>query len=166
MKVDITDITRVNGASMKVEFKEASPAGEPVEGYVLNAPVSFSGTLTNINGILELDGRLTTSYHTVCYRCLKAIDRQLDMRVRESFVNGKQGAEDIDAYALEGKLLDTDKAFEDNIVLNLPMKQVCNEDCKGLCQKCGANLNETSCKCSENSINPQMEALSKFFSNQ
>jgi uncharacterized protein len=165
MKVDITDITRVNGASTRVEFEEAAPVGEPVAGYVLNTPVSFEGTLTNVNGILELDGRLKVGYRTECYRCLKAVEGQLDIRVRESFVNGKQDAEEIDAYAFEGKLLDMGKAIEDNIVLNLPMKQVCAEDCRGLCRSCGADLNETTCGCGEDPINPQMEVLSKFFNN-
>ena len=165
MKVDIADITRVNGASIELKFEEASPVSEPVEGYELEAPVSFDGTLTNINGMLELDGRLSTSYRTVCYRCLNAIEGQLDIKVRESFVNGKQGADEIDAYMFEGKFLDTNKVFEDNIVLNLPMKQLCIGDCKGLCQKCGINLNEASCSCSEDPINPQMEALNKFFNN-
>ncbi len=165
MKLDIADITRVNGTSVKLEFEEAPPIREPVEGYMLDATVGFKGILTNINGILELDGRLTTGYRTVCYRCLKAIGGQLDIRIKESFVNGKQGAEEIDAYVLEGKILDTDKAFEDNIILNLPMKQVCADDCKGLCQKCGTDLNEGLCGCVGDSINPQMEALKKFFNN-
>lgn len=165
MKVDIADITRVNGASIKLEFVEAAPLSEPVEGYIIDTPVSFNGTLTNINGMLQLDGRLATSYRTICYRCLKTIEGQLDIGIRESFVNGKQGADEIDAYMFEGKFLDTGKVFEDNIVLNLPMKQVCNEDCRGLCQNCGANLNEESCSCSKDSMNPQMEALNKFFEN-
>lgn len=165
MKVDIADITRVNGASIKLEFEEAAPVSEPVEGYELNAPVSFNGTLTNINGMLELDGRLATSYRTVCYRCLEAIEGRLDIRVKEGFVNGKLDADEIDAYVFEGKFLDTAKVFEDNIVLNLPMKQVCTGDCKGLCHICGVNLNEASCNCGKDSINPQMEALNKFFNN-
>lgn len=165
MKVDIADITRVNGASMKLEFEEAPPVKEPVEGYVLDERVGFEGTLTNINGMLELVGRLKTGYTTVCYRCLKTIEGQLDIRLRESFVNEKQGADEIDAYTFEGKLLDTDKVFADNIVLNLPMKQICDAECKGLCQKCGINLNEAACSCSEDSTNPQLEALNKFFDN-
>ena len=159
MKVDITDITKVNGSSVRLDFEEKAPESEPVEGYTIDGPVGFSGTLTNMNGMLELDGHLKIAYRTACYRCLKPIEGKLDIRIRESFINEKQSADEIDAYALEGKLLNTDKVFEDNIILNLPMKQVCTVDCKGLCPKCGINLNEASY------INPQMEALNKFFNN-
>lgn len=165
MKVDITDILRVNGSSVRLDFEERTPESEPVEGYTIDGPSSFDGTLTNINGMLQLDGRLKIAYRTACYRCLKPIEGRLDIRIRETFVNDGQKAGEIDAYVFEGKLLDTDKAFEDNIILNLPMKQVCTGDCKGLCPKCGVNLNEASCNCGEDFINPQMEALNKFFNN-
>lgn len=165
MKVDISDITRVNGASLELGFEEPVPEEELVEGISLNMPVGFKGTLTNINGMIVLEGRLNTGYLASCYRCLKPVGGKIDIRISENFVNGEQSADEIDAYAFEGRFLNTDKAFNDNIILNLPMKQICEADCKGLCQKCGINLNEASCNCSENSINPQMEILNKFFDN-
>ena len=165
MKVDISNIVRVNGASLQLEFVENPVDGrELTKDYIIGSPVSFEGIITNMSGILELDGQLKTSYKTVCYRCLKEIDRQIDIKIQECFINEKQKADEMDAYCYEGKLLDLDKALEDNIILNLPMKQLCTGECKGLCQMCGINLNEKSCNCIENSTNPQMEALDKFFS--
>ena len=51
MKVDISDILRVNGASMKLDFEETPPDREPTEGYLLNGKISFTGILTNVNDI-------------------------------------------------------------------------------------------------------------------
>ena len=164
MKVDISDITRVNGASLELSFFEDKIVdAQLMEGYKISEPVSFSGNLTNMNGILELDGRLKTGYKVTCYRCLGEIERQLEIKVFESIVNGKSDIDELDAYTYTGNFLELDKIIEDNIILNLPMKQVCTQECKGLCQKCGANLNEGPCNCQEDSVNPQMESLKNFF---
>ncbi len=164
MKIDISDITRVNGASLELCFVEDKIFdAQLMEGYIMNKPVSFSGRLTNMNGILELDGRLKTGYKIKCYRCLGEIERQLDIKVFESIVNGKSDIDELDAYTYTGNFLELDKILEDNMILNLPMKQVCTQECKGLCQKCGANLNEGPCNCKEDSVNPQMESLKNFF---
>lgn len=164
MKVDVSEIVRINGASMKLAFEEAPPEREPVEGYVLDGDLSFTGTLTNANGILQLDGRLKSVYCSICYRCLGSVNGMLDLRIKENFVNSAN-EEQTDMYPYEGKVLDIGKALNDNIILNLPMKQLCSENCKGLCSKCGKNLNEAQCNCSEDGIDPRMEGLVKYFEN-
>lgn len=163
MIIDVSDITRVNGASMKLEFEEAPVYKEPVEGCFFEEPVSFKGTLVNMNGILELDGRLKGKYKTSCYRCLREVSGTIDIAVKESYVNDSKYADEIDAYNFEGKFLDPAKALEDNVILNLPMKQVCSQKCKGLCQVCGKDLNEAECGCRTDNVNPQFQALDKFF---
>jgi uncharacterized protein len=163
MKVDLSNIIRVNGASLKVEFEEALAEGRVlVEGYILDGPVSFSGILTNMNGVLELDGQLKAGYKGICYRCIKEVYGQIDVKINENFVN-LQKTDETDAYTYEGKELELDKVLEDNVILNLPMKVVCTQGCKGLCQTCGANLNEESCDCRKDYTNPRMEVLNKFF---
>jgi uncharacterized protein len=165
MKVDISDITRFNGASSKIEFEETLPMSEPVGGYFLDGSVKFDGTISNLNGIMELDGRLKVGYSASCYRCLNGIKGQIDIRLKENFVNDSKYAEEIDAYVYEGKLLETEKAFFDNIILNLPMKQVCSRDCKGLCPKCGINLNKEECNCRDDSIDSRLTKFGDFFNN-
>jgi len=162
MKVDVSDILTVNGASKKLEFEEAPPEREPVAGVILEGNLSFNGTLTNTNGILHLDGRLKAVYSSVCYRCLGAVKGSLDIKIKENFSNSAD-AEQADMYPYNDKLLDIDRALGDNIVLNLPMKQLCSADCKGLCGKCGKNLNEGQCSCGEDEIDPRMEGLAKYF---
>ena len=85
--------------------------------------------------------------------------------MKENFVNDSKYAEEIDAYVCESKLLDTEKVFLDNIILNLPMKQVCSRDCKGLCPKCGINLNKEACNCRDDLIDSRLTKLGEFFNN-
>ena len=115
-------------------------------------------------GMLKLIGKLRVNYSTLCFRCLKEVSGCLDIAVNENFVTADK-AEDIEAYTYEGKFIEIDKMLVDNIILNIPMKQVCSQECKGLCQRCGSNLNEKSCDCKDDDINPNMEALKNYFKN-
>jgi len=161
MKVDISDIIRINGASIELNFKEEPIQKEPVEGCVLNDDISFTGSVTNDAGILHLDGRLLATYDCKCYRCLRNMKGNLDIKIEEDFINNDDAAQ-MDMYFYEGKMLDIGKALEDNIILNLPMKHLCSEQCKGLCAKCGANLNTEQCSCKEENLDIRLEGLGKI----
>lgn len=166
MKVDISNITKVNGASLELKFEEIPENDELLaEGCKINKPICFTGSLTNMNGILELDGRLKTGYKVNCYRCLKEIERPLEIVIFESIANDKSRTDDPDAYIYTGNFLELDKILVDNMILNLPMKHLCTQGCKGLCKYCGADLNSEICNCKEDNINPQMESLKNFFDN-
>ncbi|MGI6669534.1 MAG: YceD family protein [Acetivibrionales bacterium] len=160
MKVDISDILRVDGSSMELDFSEEPAVKEPVAGFMLNDDLSFSGTLTNNNGIITLEGYLKASYTGECYRCLRMTGKKLKIKIKEDYT-GNTHEDQPDIYCFERKMLDIDKAFYDNIVLSLPMKHLCSEQCKGLCGRCGANLNEKQCACDEEeAVDPRMEGLS------
>lgn len=166
MKVNISDILKVEGASLNIEFDgkiEELNSMDP--SFTFGGPVSFRGTMVNIGGVLKLDGKLHTVYSAKCYRCLKDITGTIDAEVMEDFVNAEKN-HDVDAYTYEGNQVAIDKVLKDNIILTLPMKQVCNESCKGLCPSCGINWNENQCNCKDNqSINPRMEILKSLLNN-
>jgi len=166
MRINISDITKVDEASLEVEFNDKLEGLEEViDEFVFNQDVSFSGRLTNLGGILKLDGSLLIKYSTKCYRCLRDLCREINIKVRESYISIDKKENSEEAYTYEGNYIIIDKALKDNIILNLPMKQVCTERCKGLCHKCGTDLNEQTCECKEEEINPKMEILKDFFNN-
>jgi len=164
MIINVSDILKNNGASLDVEFSEKIEDLEANDsGIVFDSPVSFKGKLTNLKGMLRLDGHVAVQYKVKCYRCLKDLKRTMSFDLTERFVSSNNST-DSDVYTYNGNYVDTDKAVKDNIILNLPMKHVCDVGCKGLCPKCGTNLNERECSCEEDDINPRMEALKYFFS--
>lgn len=164
MKVDVSDIIGNNGALMEITVEEEPVDKEPMEGYLLDEKLFFEGTITNRDDILLLDGSLKTTYKSECYRCLKPVGGTLNIRIKENFINSDD-AEQNDMYYFNGKILDISKALSDNIILNLPMKQLCGNNCKGLCSKCGGNLNDTKCDCDSKEVDPRMEGLKNFFDN-
>jgi uncharacterized protein len=165
MKIDVSEIIKTEGASLDVKFEG------PLEDlnsigidFKFDNSIYFNGQIENVIGILKLIGKLRVSYSTLCFRCLKEVSGCLDLAVNENFVTVDKG-EGIEAYTYEGKFIEIDKVLVDNIILNIPMKQVCIEECKGLCQRCGSNLNEKPCDCKDDDINSNMEALKNYFKN-
>ena len=165
MKISVSEISRVDGASMNIDFEE--PILDVIEtqnGFVFEKPVSFNGKITNISGILKLDGILKFYYTANCSRCLKPITGEGEIHVIEDFVEGESN-EDIDVYTFIGSSIQLDKALFDNIILSLPVKLLCSDDCKGICHMCGKDLNEGQCKCEHIEINPKLEVLKNFYNN-
>ncbi|HHV29637.1 YceD family protein [Acetivibrio mesophilus] len=163
MKIDISNILKHNGASLNLDFNETVGVNEFMpEEFDFSEPISFKGTLVNAGGIINLDGVLWVTYRTKCSRCLKDIESKMHIVVKEDFVEeGNDKAEE--EYTYQGKFLELEKVMIDNIILNLPVKQVCDEACKGYCPKCGADLNENECKCINEDIDPRMEVFKNFF---
>lgn len=164
MNINISDIVKIEGASLDVVFQEKIEELNSVENTIeFNSPVVFTGSFTNIGGVLRLNGKLSVDYVTNCYRCLKDINSELQAVVKEDFIESTKAADHDEAYTYEGNFVSIDKVLKDNIVLNIPMKQICNEACMGLCPVCGNDRNEKACQCKEETMNPKLEVLKNFF---
>lgn len=165
MRVDISNIAKINGASLEIEFFETLDNMELTDkAYIFDKPVTFKGFIVNVKGTFLLKGSLKVEYRTKCYRCLKAITGRMETPIRERFSKNLKETDD-EIYPYKGNEIDITKALTDNIILNLPMKQVCMEDCKGLCASCGIDLNKEQCGCKEDNISPHFEDLKNYFKN-
>jgi len=70
--------------------------------------------------------------------------------------------EDLETDFYEGEEIDLSPFIQDQVLLTIPPKLVCREECRGLCQKCGKNLNRETCNCPEKTVDPRLEALRNF----
>jgi uncharacterized protein len=126
------------------------------EGYDMEfAPgksVTWSLELRRIAGAVEVNGTVEGGVILQCYRCLEDFSYPFSLELREHALWLSDGnAEEIDAdapdYVVLDGMLDLEPVMRDAIALAFPVRRVCGEDCKGLCVKCGANLNVESCGC-------------------
>lgn len=166
MKVDISVLSKTDDFEeiLEIELEEVlSGNTELAEGYFIEKPVKFKGIIAKVDDTLQLSGILNVDYRVACFRCLKDIEGQLEIKIEESYTNSDELAEELDAYQYDGDILELDKAFKDNIILSLPTKKLCTQDCKGICPICGINLNESQCDCTVDSIHPQLEKLKDWF---
>jgi uncharacterized protein len=162
MRLDITSIIKLNGHSMDVEFNKKIKDLESTITDFEFEDVSFTGKLHNDNGTLKLNGFMRTKYKTICYRCIKNVTKTMTINVYEEFEKSGSNLNE-DAYTYEDDYIDLEQVLLDNVVLHLPTKVLCSENCRGLCPKCGCDLNNDNCQCTEDDINPQMEVLKNFF---
>ena len=90
-----------------------------------------------------------------------AYDEEIDMKLSE-----EERIEALDESSfIQNKELDTDKLLHNEVLINWPMRVLCKEDCKGICSRCGANLNQGSCDCDTADLDPRMAVISDIFKN-
>lgn len=163
MKVDVRDLLKSNGNSLDIDFDNKIEYLDSLRPEIsFEKPVNFSGKAVNISGVIKLEGDLEAEYTTKCIRCLKDIIRNINIKIREDIQSPSSDVE-AEAYTYSENYFDLDKILTDNIILNLPMKNVCKDNCKGLCPVCGTDFNEAECGCRVDNIDPRMEALKDFF---
>lgn len=104
-----------------------------------------------------------------CDRCLKPVEVPFVL----DFVKNVDLQESVEAQTdemdeknyIDGYYLDVDKLLYNEILIGWPMKILCDEDCKGICNVCGQNLNEGSCDCEDTSLDPRMSVIRDVFKN-
>jgi len=128
-------------------------------------PARFDGSAWWKDGAVYLAGTLSFAARLVCVRCLSEFERSFRVSVDEIFRRGAPAAsaEDLPARELvewvEEDAFDLLPHLEDWLILSLPDRPLCREDCKGLCPVCGKNLNEGPCGCKVEEVDPRLEAL-------
>jgi uncharacterized protein len=161
MKIDVRAIARTYGAAMDIQAVAAPvELGLAFPGFSFdNGPqVAFLGSFQNAgHGMLVLAGEVTAGYDALCARCLVTIRRTLRVPVQESFRPLRRDAgdrkpehdtgEDEESYVYDGFEVDISDAIRENLLAVLPIRELCREDCAGLCPVCGADRNQGDCAC-------------------
>ncbi len=153
MRIDIKTISRSKEAFIEIETElDPDDLAVSIQDYRLIGPLSFTGRLQAAgDGVFALNGRLTAAYEGECARCLIPVQCRADVALKETYrpAAAPEEGEVEDSYRYEGYTVDILPAIRDNLVLALPQRLLCRDDCRGLCPICGANLNEKTCGCAE-----------------
>jgi DUF177 domain-containing protein len=103
-------------------------------------------------------GRLEGAFALRCARCLREFEQGFSVDLQELFVPFPH--EDSDEYALDPEgFLEPDQMVRDVVGVELPFAPVCRPDCRGLCARCGGDLNLGACTCVEPEIDPRWDGL-------
>ena len=131
--------------------------------YPVTEPVLANGTVRNTAGVLMMQGEITTTIHGTCDRCAADFDREIHFPIEVVLVTEMANEENEDewVFPLEGDSADLDDIVRTVFVLNLDSKLLCKEDCKGLCCRCGKNLNNGPCSC-QKELDPRFAALKQL----
>lgn len=109
--------------------------------------------------LLEGNGKFTLLME--CGRCLTEVEHTFSLSFSEELIAGTEDKE-TDSF-MEGYHLNVESLISDEILLNWPAKILCKQDCKGICQQCGKNLNLETCSCDDFIPDPRMAAIKDIF---
>ena len=131
--------------------------------FPVTEPVTAEGQVRNTAGVLVMTGCIQTTIHGTCDRCATEFDRQVEFPLDVVLVTELANEENEDewVFPLEGDSADLDDIVRTVFVLNLDSKLLCKEDCKGLCCRCGKNLNDGPCNC-QKELDPRFAALKQL----
>ena len=120
--------------------------------------ISVRGEVTNRAGVVTLSVQVSFPLRVACDRCLEEFTRQYDYTFTHTLVRQLQD-EWQDYIQVEDGVLNLEELILSDILLELPTKLLCKEDCKGLCPQCGCNLNHQSCDCNKAYHDPRWDVL-------
>lgn len=162
--IDISSVVKHEGAVLKVEKafpKEVFAVIDP--DFTLASDTLLKGSITNLSGNLFLKGTLEFSVDLCCDRCLKEFRRDYCISVDEIIAKEGSGFEEDEYIPYSGSKVYPCEGLYKAMYPVVLERHLCKEDCKGLCQKCGCDLNERECDCKNEEIDPRLEKLKEFF---
>ena len=125
------------------------------------APVRVSGSAGNYTGIVELCAKAVFELETSCDRCAKPITLPQETEIFHTLVTHLNDETNDELMLVNELRYDLDPLITEDIFLDLPSKLLCSEDCKGVCPRCGKDLNQGSCSC-EKEVDPRLAALKQL----
>ncbi len=159
MRLDVRPILYAPGKRLDFQFEmDLSDAGIP-------CPVSVEGMVRNTAGLLELELTAKAELDLMCDRCGKAFAREKEVSYRCTLAEEVQNEENDEIVLLEDGKADVGDLARTAFILGLDTKNLCSEDCKGLCSRCGADLNLGPCSCKKEP-DPRLAVLSRLLENK
>jgi uncharacterized protein len=173
---------------LRIDVKEIPPEGldlqeslKPAEVHLQDSDeftLEEGGTLQchvelRDEGTVSVSGRLAARLGLVCGRCLDPFVRPVDQKLELFLLPHQEGQEEEDEVELterdmvigyyRDRLIELGEMVREQLVLTVPMKRLCREDCKGLCPRCGINKNRENCECPVVDSDPRLASLGPLF---
>lgn len=114
--------------------------------YQFLTPVTVKGTMNYQNDELDIDAKVNFKLLVVCDNCGESFEKDIQFDLSEKFLEQYESHTEED-YLIKQVCVEIDKPVTDNLLLNIPTKMLCKDDCKGLCAVCGKNKNFSTCNC-------------------
>lgn len=165
MVIDLESFERELPIDIVIPAKEIDLENENVR---LLGALKFGGNVVKGSASTIVVGHLSGISEIGCDRCLEPIERELNIQfedefiLNDSFVPDKERElrpADLAANEFDGTRIDLAEVAREQILLDVPQQVFCKADCKGLCVKCGTDLNLLDCNCSDSEIDPRWAAL-------
>lgn len=165
--LNVEQLKRGKGERKKVSFDSNLPSLK-VDGneYIFMKPAQFDLALTNLGNSISIVGQIKVEMKVQCCRCLEDFSLDMDIEFKETYYNETyqtMGNDNEDWISYSGDAFDITPEVLRSIIMNLPMRFICHEQCRGLCTGCGINLNKKQCGCVREDTDPRLVKLKELF---
>ena len=165
MRLKLNEIINVPGEEVSFHY-ELDVTDLKFDGITsMSDSLSIGGKVRNIAGMLVLTAKAEGEMVCTCSRCLEEFKRDIDLDIEAVLADELEDEDNPDIFLLDGDYIDVDEVVITHFVLNMDQKFLCSEDSKGLCEKCGKNLNDGPCDCKPD-IDPRLAALQQLLDNK
>jgi len=166
MRIELENLEGGKGKLAHIyQPEELNPVDERVS---LIAPVGVNGTVRLSGNEVFVNGHIDTQAQVECDRCLQPVEQPIKADftleyIRDSDYESSEVVElneaEMSVSVFDGKALDVDEIVKEQVLLAVPTRMLCREDCKGICPECGTDRNTGDCNCVTNDIDPRWAAL-------
>lgn len=165
MVIDVRPILHTPGKRLDFRFDLDLSDLEFDGRYPVSRPVLVEGEVRNTADLLELALTARTTLDAACDRCGKAFPLEKEVPYRCMLAEELQNGESDEIVLLEDGKVDAGELARTAFILEMDSKTLCSEDCKGLCPRCGADLNLGPCSCKKEP-DPRLAALASLLENK
>ncbi len=169
MKINLSKLTIGKTNLIEIDFDFRFENEDLLKKYdiVNTTPFKVKGKIFKATDKIYLYLIFIGSVTFNCNRCISNFTKEISGELNYEVIIDEENKLDIDneddIIYTNDNILDLSKILTDSIVLSIPMKVICSEECRGLCPVCGKDLNSESCTCDEDNIDPRLEKLKQFF---
>lgn len=164
MLLNVKPILHTPGKRMDFQFSMDLSDLEFAGRYPVTQPVEVTGQVRNTADVLELELTARTTLDAVCDRCGKAFPQEKEVTYQCLLAEELQNEDNDEIVLLEDGQVDVGDLARTAFILGMDSKTLCSEDCKGLCPRCGADLNLGPCSCKKE-VDPRLAVLAKLLEN-
>jgi len=166
------ELEKLDGAN--VRFAHVFEPGElslDVARAELKGPAEVSGRIDREEAQVKVRGKLAAQVALDCDRCLQPVALPIAVTFDLDYVPASEyaaeqleelGSDDLPVAVFDGEAIDVDELVREQVILELPARALCREDCKGLCPVCGIDKNLKDCECESHPVDPRWAALNNL----
>ena len=165
MLIDVKPILHTPGGERTFQFELDLSDMEFAGRYPISRPVIVEGVVRNRAELLSLELTAYTTLDAVCDRCGKKFTQEKAVSYSCILAEELQNEDSDEIVLLEDGQVDAGELAREAFILGMDTKTLCSEDCKGLCPRCGADLNLGPCSCKKE-VDPCLAVLAKLLENK
>jgi uncharacterized protein len=166
MRIQLKNLEGGKGDFAQVyQPEELNPVDERIR---VIEPATVSGKVRLAGNEIFVNGHVETRVQVECDRCLQAVKVPVSADFALEYITGSEyesgeaaelTEDELSVSVFDGEAIDVDEIVKEQILLSVPTRMLCREDCKGICPECGADRNTGECGCVTNDIDPRWAAL-------